>query len=239
MKRIVIGLTGLVFALGFIGCGGSGSGTTNSLLQFQIAWAARSARAIDAPSSALSFELNLFQEHQGTSPSYSVRGQRNRDRLEAHIQTFRSTMVVPPGEYIANFTFYANEDYSGPVVGWASALVQIKSDGSGIGTIATSGTITQIVVAADQSLFVGERKALAYEARDGAGSLVAISPGSCFFTSSNTALLRLEGYEMIGVAPGLSKVTVRTDNVSGEAYVKVNASVLMQSPTATPQASSK
>ncbi len=223
MKRIAIGLAGLVLALGFLGCGGSGSGTTSSLLQFQIAWAARSARAVDAPSSALSFELTLFQEHQGTPPSYTVRGQRNRDRLEAHIQTFKSTMVVPPGQYIANFTFYANEDYTGAAVGYAGAMVDIKSDGTGIGTIATNGMITQIVVAPEQSLGVDERKYLVYEARDSTGALVAISPGSCFFTSSNTGVLRLEGYEMIGVAPGLSLVKVTTDNVTGEAYVKVNA----------------
>lgn len=223
MKRIAIGLAGLVLALGFLGCGGSGSGTTSSLLQFQIAWAARSARAVDAPSSALSFELTLFQEHQGTPPSYTVRGQRNRDRLEAHIQTFKSTMVVPPGQYIANFTFYANEDYTGAAVGYAGAMVDIKSDGTGIGTIATNGMITQMVVPPGQNLGVAERKNLVYEARDSTGAMVAISPGSCFFTSSNAGVLRLEGYEMIGVAAGTARVTVTTDNVTGEADVTVNA----------------
>ncbi|MCC6441843.1 MAG: hypothetical protein IT210_00135 [Armatimonadetes bacterium] len=193
------------------GCGSGGREEPRNVpLAVTIQWAARS-RALQSPSSALSAGITLEKaDPAGQDFTYSI----NRDPApDAYTRTYHSPKQVRVGNWDMTVLFYAHQDGAGDIVGESRAKVTVLSDGSGIGDIATEGTIDRIAILPDQSVSVGERKELALSVLNKQGQLIALTPGSIFFTiAAGDARLKSLGSQVEGVAPGPAQVKAAVDN---------------------------
>jgi eukaryotic-like serine/threonine-protein kinase len=196
--------------VGLLGCGGGDQSPATPPLRLTLNWPARS-RDVNAPASALSVTVKL----SGASPT-------GRDFLwiinrgaaaEAFTQTYTSSEPVQSGTYPLLLSFHAQAEGAGAVVGTASANVTIVADGSGIGTIAVTGTIASVSVAANQTLQVGESKDLIASVRDAAGNLLSVTPGSFQFAVASGAdkLTLTPAGKATGIAAGTATVTAAVD----------------------------
>src|SRR5579862_6871639 len=137
---------------GLAGCGGGGSPQTTPV-KLTISWAAR-RRVVDAPSSALSAIVTLSNANPaGGDFTWTI--DRN-SAPAAYTSTYTSTSSAKAGSTQVTVRFYAQAGGQGAVVGIAQATVTINADGTGIGDIATIGTITSVVVTVQQSIAVGQ-----------------------------------------------------------------------------------
>lgn len=225
------------------GCGGGGSapapllpppdpGPTNpaptpaARAQITIYWGARS-RNVNAPSSALSAVVTLQgAATQGGDISFTI---NRRTAPGAYSETYRSPVEARVGTWALSVVFHAGEYQNGAVVGRAATVVTIQADGTGIGAINTVGTIVSVEMAANQSIGVGEKKDLAFSAKNTNGEIIAVSPGSAFFTvAGGGERLRITDGKGEGVAPGAARVAAAVDGVSSTAIdvaVTSNAAV--------------
>jgi probable HAF family extracellular repeat protein len=73
------------------------------------------------------------------------------------------------------------------------------------------GAVASVEVPAAQIVLVGATQDLAFTAKDASGNIVAISPGSAFFTSSAPTNLQIADGQAKGVALGVSNVTATVD----------------------------
>jgi len=210
------------------GCGGGGGGGGQPGTQVRITlhWAERS-KVVNAPSSALSAVVTLKNaKADGSDFTFPI----NRDATitTAYDRTYTSVDFAMPGTWELTVRFHAQANGQGDVVGIASANVTLAADGSGIGDIATTGTVASVEVAADQTVFVGARKDLAFTVRDANNTLLAVTPGSAFFkvVSGADKLKITETHQAEGLAAGTATVTATVDGkVSPEAAVSVALSV--------------
>ena len=202
----------LVFLFLFCGCGGGSNSNSRQTtpVKFDIAWAERS-RAVGAPASALSAKLVMkgaSSDH--TDFSYSV------DRMDApaaYTQSVTSTGSAAVGVWNATITFYAGKGAQGDVVGVASRSVTLKSDGTGIGDVATVGTVASVLVVSGQVVFVAQPGSLAFSALDSAGNMLALSPGSAKWNlvGGGDILQLSPSGAVVGTMVGQATVTVMVD----------------------------
>ncbi|MGC4044635.1 MAG: hypothetical protein QM758_12645 [Armatimonas sp.] len=179
-------------------------------VSFGVDWPARS-RALIPPASARSFRLSVTE---GTG-SVVVTGNR-RSEPDGYTETYASAGKVGVGRHIVSIEFFADPNGVGALVATGAADVTITADGSGIGTITLTGTIRSTEVAGGQSVGYGQRKDLGFGARNAAGELLAVSPGSAFATvTAGSERLRLaRGIEIEGLRPGTAQVNVTIDGIT-------------------------
>ncbi|MDE2126650.1 MAG: hypothetical protein KGJ62_08675 [Armatimonadetes bacterium] len=201
------------------GCGGALSKTaaaTSARVKITLNWSARS-RAVTAPSSALSANVTLKKANFDGSDFFFI---INRDASpSAFTRLYTSANEAQTGKWRLVVTFYAQANGTGSVVGIATAVVTIAGDGSGIGTVSTQNTVTACSINTTpppviQATQEGDLTVTAYDA---AKNIVAVTPGSIFYTvtsgASNLAVDPTTG-KLHGIAPGAASVTASVDGVT-------------------------
>lgn len=193
-----------------LGCGDGNSTPATTPLQLTLNWPARS-RDVNAPASALSVTVKLT----GANPTGGdfIWAINREARTEAFTQTYTSSASVAAGTWPLSLTFYAQPDAAGAVVGTSTATVTIAADGSGIGTVAVTGTVASVEVTPDQTLLVGQNQELSASVRDAASNLLAVTPGSFTFAIASGAdkLSLTPGGTATGMAAGVATVTATVD----------------------------
>jgi len=191
-----------------------------------VRWAAR-GRAVDPPGSAQSGILTL----PGALPDGGdLRCVLNRrpDTPDAYEETYEAAEPVRTGQWPLSLRLYAEPDGAGALVGRADALVRIHSDGSGIDDVAVEGLVERVEVPDGQAVLYPEKKWLIFTARDGAGSILPVTPGSGFFEVVQGAeRLRIGPDQRAeGLLPGVASVSASVDGVrSAPATVRVISNV--------------
>jgi hypothetical protein len=222
MVRVRIVVTA-VFVACLFGCGGGGGGGGDSQqgtfvpMRVAIRWAARS-RDLSAPSAALSAAVTLARASaDGGDASFIVK--RRRDPA-AYTEVASSPSPVRVGVSPLTVRFYAQDNGGGSLVGQADAEVLLQSDGSlvqpdgsPLGDIVTYGTIATIEVTPGQTVLVGQDQVLTFTARDAANNVLAITPGSVFFTlQAGVGFLSVDASgNAHGIASGTATVVANVD----------------------------
>lgn len=197
------------------GCGGGKKDSgppapTSARAQVTVNWGARS-RSVNAPSSALSARITFAAAGvDGADVVWVVN--RDGSRLEAYSEVQASPLDVKIGAAQMTVAFFAEPNAGGTVVGTASAAVNIAADGSGVGAVATTGTITSVEVLPGQALQVGEKKDILFTAKMADGTAVAVTPGSVFFNVvDGGGSLKITGGQAEAVGFGVAAVTASVD----------------------------
>jgi hypothetical protein len=214
---ISFGLGALLLA----GCGGGGGGSNPSThaANLQIQWAARS-RAVTGPASALSASITVADASPRREDLTLV-----VDRAEnpaAYTQTYSVGQAIR-GPHALTVRFYSGPNASGDVV--ATATGTLADDGTT--NVTTTRAVDRVTVVPGQHLTAGTTETLAFNALDDEGSIVAVSPGSAFWTlvNGNGGVLELS---QDGIATantrGTAQVRVTVDGVTSETIdVQVDA----------------
>lgn len=246
MKRpLGLGFIALITLSILLGCGGGGGGgggggQQGTQVRFTIRWAERS-RNVAAPSSALSAVVTLKNARaDGTDFVFTIN--RDASNTAAYTRTYTSVDFAMPGTWELGVRFFAQANGAGDVVGTAAANVTLAPDGTGIGDIATTGTVASVKVTENQTVFVGATKSLAYETRSADNALIAVTPGSVFFqVASGGDKLRITETQLAeGLAEGTATVRATVDGkTSPEASVAVAFSVAVSVSPASVTAGDK
>jgi outer membrane protein assembly factor BamB len=209
-RRLVIGV--LVIVLWSLwGCGGGGgsSPTRTTPLKVTINWAAR-GRALNAPSSALSVVLTLERANpNGSDAQFIINREANP---AAYTQNWTSPTEINVGTFALTARFYASANGLDAVVGTASATVAIGDDGTGIGTLATQGTVASVELTGVPNPLPHRKLVPLFTVRDAQNNILSISQGSAFLTvTSGSEFARIENGELVGIAPGTFTLTATVD----------------------------
>jgi hypothetical protein len=216
MRAWFVSFVVALIALFLHGCG-PGNTTTGQTattpVRFTVQWAERS-RNIAAPASALSAVIRLPNARAVSNNVFLVVNRSSN--TAAHSETYTSSEPVGVGRRQVDVTFYAGADGTGSVVATASATVQVSADGEVLDTITNvQRKVTSVQVESGQTLTVGEQQFLAFTARDADGNILAVSPGSARFTSTQGAdLLAVTGIVGQGLKSGTAQVTATVDGVT-------------------------
>jgi hypothetical protein len=209
----------VVLAVVVAGCGGGGSrGTTvpTTPVQFSLGWADRS-RATQGPSSALSASITL----SGANPTGGdfVASVNRNAAPGAYTQSYMSANAAKVGTFLLTVRFFGGANATGAVVASGQAIVTIQSNGSGIGDITVANKVASVTVDASQTVTVSQNKQLTFTARDSQSAIVAVSPGSAFWTQVDGAAFMSVTQDGIatGIAVGTSNVSVSVDGVASAA----------------------
>lgn len=226
LRYLMLVLCLLLCAGLFPGCGGGGASKGHSTpVAFTVNWATRSRAEILAPASALSVVLTV-PKALANGDDLLVTRNRHADPA-AYTETYSSTpLLALPGSYAVTLRFYAQLDGAGALVGEAHAAgVTFAADGSGIGTVATAGTVATVTVDGGQTLAVSEHKQLQFSARDQTSALLALSPGSAQWTliTGSAVQLTADGIAT-GLTSGSAQVAATVDGIAATPVdVVVNA----------------
>jgi hypothetical protein len=213
--------------------GGGGGSPTLTRVVMNVDWPARS-RNISALSSAQSIKVVLTGSNEDSTDFQWI---ANRDAdLTAHTTRLVSPNLTRTGHWTADLTLYSLPDGGGTVVGTAGAAVDLKSDGTGLDTLAINGVVKTVAVAPGQAVALNKSIDLAFEARDASNKLVPVTPGSAIWTQvngQNILTLTPDG-KATSVAVGTSAVKVTIDGkssvpadiVSGPTSATINVTVL-------------
>lgn len=155
----------------------------------------------------------------------------------AHTQEVVSSGMALAGTWQAQVTCFALPGATGSVVGKADATVKIASNGTGIGNIATQGTITRVELLGGQTVSVGSARELDFACYDRFGVMVAVTPPSAFFNIADGGdkLTFIDGRAQ-GLKPGFAQVSASVDGVTSTAIsveVVSHATVAITPPSAT------
>lgn len=198
-----------------VDCGGSGhhsnssSGNTSTAKpSITIDWPARS-KDLAAPASALSC---LIAVTDSNSQTVTIRADRGNNPA-AFVQTYQATSAVKTGTCQISVQFYANAGETSMVVGSGGGEATMDASGGGLSTFAISSNVSSVTVSA-QSVAVGATQQLTYTAKDAAGNILALQPGSDTWTNSGSAATVTASGLATGVSPGSDTVTVRVDQVT-------------------------
>lgn len=199
-----------LLATALAGCGGNSAEPSATPVKFTISWAAR-ARSINAPSSALSAELVLEGARPGGGQFRYV---LNRpDGSSAQVLNYTSDQPATLGQHTMVMRFHAAANGTGDVVGVAGDVVEIKMDGTGIGSVYTEGNVADVQVPTGQTVTENSRQTLAVSARDASGQLIAVSAGSIFWSvASGAEILKFENGEAVGLLHGEAQVVATVDS---------------------------
>jgi hypothetical protein len=211
------------------GCGGSGGGgsTSTQTARVQIQWSARS-RAVTGPASALSATITLANATP-TGGNLSLLVNRRAQPPEAYTDTYLLGQAAR-GTHNLTVRFYAGPDATGAVVAEATGTL---NDG-GVATVTTESTIKSVTVTPGQGVPAGMVADLGFSARDENGALVAITPGSAFWTvTGGSSFLQVDADgTATGLARGIAQVRATVDGVASDPTdVKVDADPM--GPTTT------
>jgi probable HAF family extracellular repeat protein len=203
------------------GCGGGasvgtgGSGTRMAAVKVSVNWAARS-RALNGQSSALSVVITLRAAAQdGSDFSFTVNRAADPG---AYVGGYTSTAAAVVGTWNMVVSFNALADGAGATVGRAAAQITLNTDGSGIGEIATIGTVSTVTIPDGQTVQVGQTKDLVFTAKDGSGFILPVTPGSAFLAIvSGSDKIQLVNGLVKGLAVGNSTLTATIDGITSAA----------------------
>lgn len=209
----VLARTALLSLIAFViaSCGGGGGGGTtgtNTVVNFSVDWGARSR--VTGPGSAQSFTMRIVG---AGVPSGDFVYTGNRDaNPAAHTQAFTTPGQAVAGSHTVVFTFYADVNGTGAVVGNATATMTLNANGTLSGTITTVGTVASVTVASGQTVAVGELKQLVFTARDSSNNVVAVTPGAAVWAVvTGGGFIAFEQGQARGVAAGTPTVTASVD----------------------------
>ena len=177
-----------------------------------VDWAARS-RGIGAPSSALSakFVVKDAKPGGGGVVYYAERP----EGIAASSKQYQTTEGVVTGKRRIEATFYGATNAVGAIVATASATVDINgNDGTIAQSISVSKSVASVEVTSGQRLSVGDQRFAAYTAKDASGNVVAVPPGSAFFTSDNAGIVRASSEIVEAVTSGTANITATVDGVA-------------------------
>lgn len=198
-------------SLGLTNLGQQGGSTRSAPVKVDISWAARS-KAVNATSSALSAVFTLKGAKIGGGDFvFSV---DRSDTPGAYTQTAVSQGQALVGNWNMTVQFYAGKGGQGAIVGTGGKAITLKTDGTGIGDVAATPTISSAsVVLPNQSLSVGQSAPLSFTALDSGGKPVVVTPGSAFFTvtSGGDKLQVSQDGTAKALAAGSATVTVTLD----------------------------
>jgi hypothetical protein len=211
--RIAVPL--LFLSLLLLGCGGSGGGgstATKTPVKLSILWDQR-GRTVNAPSSALSCSLEV--DGPGGTTLDSVINRPSGSELV--LQEVTTADKITSGHVTFTLAFHADVDGSGDLVALAAGTAELKSDGTGIGTVTTFQTVSRVAVPANQSISEGETKDLVATAYDPRGAVVAVSPGSIFWSVSGGGdKISIQSDRAVGVKRGIGTVVATIDHIASQ-----------------------
>ena len=122
--------------------------------------------------------------------------------------------------------FYSQQNGYGSIVGTADETVKINNDGTGIGDITISGTVTSVEIASGQTVRAGQAIDVLYTAKDVGGNPLSLSPGAVFFSITNggdKAQIGSDG-KLNGLTAGTVTLTATVDGkTSAPATIAVAA----------------
>lgn len=210
------------------GCGGGSDETSAGMapLRVSIAWSER-ARSLTGPSSALSAEVIVAAAlRNGEDYRFTVDRPESADPT---VQEYLSPQPVLTGRRTVTVRFRAGSGGQGDVVGVAADVVTIAADGTGLGHLTTVGSVAQVYVPEGQTLREGQARELTVAVRDAQARLLAVTPGSVFWSVlDGTSLVFAEGLAR-AEHRGVSVVTATVDgHTSNRAPVNVVAAALAQ-----------
>ncbi len=242
-KWIIVAIS-LFFLTLLFGCGGN-SVTPDTNFRVDIYWAER-GRAIQAPAAALSCKISLYpvvllqtdhdlpaDSHNPVLDMNTIQEQPsfqwiiNRNAAPgAYLQHWVSPDKVPVRKWrvVVDFTSEANN--AGSAVAYATMIFDLQEDGTGLDTISVNQVVKSLEVQNQQSIAVGEHKALAFIARDATGAAVAVTPGSVKWEVGSPAvgapaarpilpeMLRFQDGQAYGLAVGSPTVRVTMDGMT-------------------------
>ena len=211
MRRVVTLL--LLCCLALFGCGGSDSGTSTvqAAPQFSIFWPDQ-ARTVTAPSSAESVRVT-FAADRAALPNYIV----NRPGgAEAQLVSYTSPTKIAIGNVVATFTFFAQPNGEGSVVGRAVDEFTLALDGSGMGNVTVEGTVAIVTVSSGQAVSVGEATDLSVAVQTASGDTLVVDSKTVFWAvTSGSANLRFDANgKATGLASGTATVVATVDGKS-------------------------
>lgn len=209
------------------GCGGSGGSSSlatrgRTVISVDIGWGARS-RSINGPGSALSATITIANNAHAPATSFTV------DRpagTAAVVQNYSSTQTIPAGNKVLTIVFYTSAGGTGDVVASASLAVKLNNngtltntDGSPLGTIFATGTITSVQVLPNQTAGFGTQTQLLAQAFNAQSQQIAISAGSIFWNVASGAsnLSITQDGIATGLAIGPATVVATVDGVASAA----------------------
>lgn len=211
------------------GCGGSGShsgpkASASVAPVVTLRWAER-ARVVLGPSSAQSVVIIV---HPATGADFRYKVDR-QTAPAAYTQTITLPQTFAPGRLDVTYEFHAGTGGAGDVVALAFASATLNSNGEGLDTVTTEGNLASVTVPSDQILTVGETDELGVEVRDIKGNLVAVSPGSIFWTSDTPSLVSFGPTGAHAIARGTAMVRATIDGkASAAASVRVTNQPLLE-----------
>ncbi|MFM7319921.1 MAG: hypothetical protein ACKO5K_00160, partial [Armatimonadota bacterium] len=216
--------------LALAGCGGSGlppdaAPPRTANLKLDLVWGARS-RGIVAPSSALSAVVRLERGAPQNDAAIVFPAIDRGDAPGETTQAWTAPSASRTGSNLVRITFHAEKGGRGAIVGVASKSFLLGSDGTGAGTVSTVGKVQSVSVAAPATLKVGRSEALAFTAKDGNGTTLALTPGSAQFrvSSGQGSLAVTEDGTATGLAVGTGAVVANVDGrISEPATVGITA----------------
>lgn len=209
------------------GCGGGGgTSPTSTRAKLTINWPARSRGTLTGLSSALSAKIVLV--HAGVS-GQDITFIVDRPSAAAVVsQTYTAPADAFIGTWEVQVGFYAQSEGNGDLVGSADANLTMGADGN-LPDIATTGRIHSVEVGDGQSILADAQADLTFTARGEGGEVIAVTPGSAFFTVTNGAdrLEFVNGFAH-GLLPGMATVTAAVDGVASlPVSVKVTSNAVV------------
>lgn len=199
----------------------------STLPRFTLIWAARS-RYVNSVASARSCRVTLVGASL-TGGDVVVPVVNRRAAPEAYFQVVTIAEPVATGTRTFTAQFFADPDGQGALVGVASGQLPVNADGSGLDTFTlnTASTITSTEVVSGQVLAVGSSQLLNFTARNKDGQIVAVSPGSAFWTQAEgNAIQVLQDGTAQAAAAGEIKVRVTVDGtISEPAIIRASDSI--------------
>lgn len=223
MRARLLAACCLLFTVALWGCGGGGgnsnggSGSVGQNVNVNVAinWGARS-RALDAPSSALSAVITLKNASPtGGDFAFTL----NRDAAPAaYLKSYTSPNQAKVGTWDLQARFYAQPGGSGSVVGTSDATINLGTDGNGIGSFVTTGTVATVAVVPGQTVGFGQTQDLLFTAKDANGANLVLTPGaSTFQVTGGGSNLQIDSTQHAkGVAKGIATVTVTVDGKTSD-----------------------
>ncbi|MBB6051106.1 hypothetical protein [Armatimonas rosea] len=222
-RTLLLGGTGLALA----GCGGGGDIPAPGLLirlrpRVAIRWAARS-RALSGPASARLAEISV-RSLVLTELTASFSAFRDYGTAAEHTKIYELTTDIPVGrvELTVRFYDYLDSDNGATrtLVAVAQQQVELTAPDGLLPDVVVEGLVASVTLAPGQVFPVGSYSNLALSARDRAGNLLALSPGSVAVeilegsgtVTTLTPASALSFGILYGVAEGTARVRVRVND---------------------------
>lgn len=231
--------------LALVGCGGGGDIPAPGLLtrirpRVAIRWAARS-RALSGPASARFAEITV-RSLVLTELTASLTANRDYGTAAEHTKIYELTTDIPVGrvELTVRFYDYLDSDNGAvrTLVAVAQQHVELTAPDGLLPDVAVEGLVASVTLDSGQVFPVGSYSNLALSARDRAGNLLALSPGSVAVeilegsgtVTTLTPASALSFGVLYGVAEGTARVRVRVnDRVSAPETITVSRGVSLGS----------